>query len=64
VGLGLMHKLTAIEAQRVLAVIQEGLDGLNFLSYVPTRYVRSARHKVEPLLAEKCLPYPILFRSL
>jgi hypothetical protein len=32
-----MHKLTNIEAQRVLAVLQEGIDGLNLLSYVPTR---------------------------
>jgi hypothetical protein len=33
-----MHKLTDVEAQRVLSVIQEGLDALSFLSYVPTRY--------------------------
>lgn len=32
-----MHKLTNVEAQRVLSVLQEGIGALNFLSYVPAR---------------------------
>ena len=30
-----MHKLTSMEAQRVIAVLEDALDKLNQLSYVP-----------------------------
>ena len=30
-----MHKLTNIEAQRVLSALQEGIDNLKLLSYIP-----------------------------